>query len=93
MLAGFDELRGRAWTESLLQMRYEDPRWRPLMDLEGLRKWMVADPATMEGYLVLNEAVRAAAALPRPIRPADAPTKGPSVCAVGFSGPLYDCST
>ncbi len=57
VLAGFDEPRGRAWTESLLQMRYDDPRWRPLMDLEGLRKWMVADPATMEGYQVLNEAV------------------------------------
>ena len=37
-------------------MNYDDPRWRPLMDLEGLRKWIVADPTIMEGYRVLNEA-------------------------------------
>jgi ABC-type phosphate/phosphonate transport system substrate-binding protein len=57
VLAGFSEVKGRAWTESLLRMRYDDPRWRPLMDMEGLKKWIAADPATMEGYQVLREAV------------------------------------
>jgi hypothetical protein len=39
------------------EMRYEDPRWRTLMDLEGLRRWVAADPDIMAGYRVLFEAV------------------------------------
>jgi ABC-type phosphate/phosphonate transport system substrate-binding protein len=57
VLADFPEDLGRAWTSSLLAMRYDDPRWRELMDLEGLKQWVRADPATMEGYRVLFEAV------------------------------------
>jgi ABC-type phosphate/phosphonate transport system substrate-binding protein len=57
VLAGFPEAKGRAWTESLVRMKYDNPRWRPLMDLEGLKKWIEADPTTMEGYHVLSEAV------------------------------------
>src|SRR5262249_23282379 len=37
-LADFPEDAGREWTESLLKMRYDDPRWRGLMDLEGLKR-------------------------------------------------------
>jgi len=48
---------GRRWTESLLAMSYDNPRWRPLMDLEGLKRWIAADPAVLEGYRVLLEAV------------------------------------
>src|SRR4029077_16545999 len=52
-LADFPEDLGRRWTESLLRMRYDDPRWRELMDLEGLKRWIPADAATLEGYRVL----------------------------------------
>jgi ABC-type phosphate/phosphonate transport system substrate-binding protein len=57
VLARFPEDVGRAWTESLLRMRYDDARWRPLMDQEGLKRWVVADPETLAGYRVLEEAV------------------------------------
>jgi ABC-type phosphate/phosphonate transport system substrate-binding protein len=57
VLADFPEDLGRRWTEVLLGMRYDDPRWRPLMDLEGLKQWIRADPEVLEGYRVLFEAV------------------------------------
>jgi ABC-type phosphate/phosphonate transport system substrate-binding protein len=57
VLADFPEDVGRRWTESLLGMRYDNPRWRELMDLEGLKRWARADPAILEGYRVLFEAV------------------------------------
>jgi ABC-type phosphate/phosphonate transport system substrate-binding protein len=57
VLAGFPEELGRRWTDSLLAMRYEDPRWRPLMDLEGLKRWVAADAEILEGYRVLFDAV------------------------------------
>ena len=57
VLGDFPEDLGRRWTDSLLAMRYEDPCWRGLMDLEGLKRWVRADPATMEGYGVLFDAV------------------------------------
>jgi phosphonate transport system substrate-binding protein len=47
---------GNAWTDSLLRMRYDDQRWRELMDLEGLKRWLPADTRTMKGYDVLFEA-------------------------------------
>lgn len=56
-LADFPDDLGRRWTESLLSMRYDDPRWRELMDLEGLKRWLPADAATMAGYQVIFEAV------------------------------------
>jgi len=40
---------GRRWTESLLAMRYDQPRWRELMDLEGLKRWIRPDAAVLEG--------------------------------------------
>jgi ABC-type phosphate/phosphonate transport system substrate-binding protein len=57
VLGDFPEELGRRWTESLLRMSYEDLRWRGLMDLEGLKRWVRAEPATVEGYRVLFEAV------------------------------------
>ncbi len=48
---------GRRWTDALVNMSYDDPQWRPLMDLEGLKKWIRADPDILEGYHVLFEAV------------------------------------
>jgi ABC-type phosphate/phosphonate transport system substrate-binding protein len=58
VLANFPEELGRRWTDSLVAMRYEDPRWRSLMDLEGLKRWLAADPAILKGYNVLFEAVQ-----------------------------------
>lgn len=55
-LADFREDRAATWTEALLSMSYEDPRWRRLMDQEGLKRWVRADEAILEGYRVLFEA-------------------------------------
>jgi ABC-type phosphate/phosphonate transport system substrate-binding protein len=56
-LADFPEDLGRRWTNSLLGMDHDNPRWRELMDLEGLKRWVRAEPAILEGYRVLLEAV------------------------------------
>jgi phosphonate transport system substrate-binding protein len=56
-LADFAEDVARRWTEALLKMSYDDPRWRGLMDQEGLKHWVRADDAILEGYRVLFEAV------------------------------------
>jgi ABC-type phosphate/phosphonate transport system substrate-binding protein len=56
-LADFAEDLGRQWTDSLVAMRYDNPRWRPLLDLEGLKRWVRAEPAILEGYQVLFDAV------------------------------------
>jgi phosphonate transport system substrate-binding protein len=57
VLADFPGDVGKAWTESLVKMRYDDPQWRELMDLEGLKRWLPADAALMKGYDGLFEAV------------------------------------
>jgi ABC-type phosphate/phosphonate transport system substrate-binding protein len=57
-LAEFPADLGRRWVEALLAMSYEDPRWRPLMDLEGLKRWIRPDDAVLEGYRVLFDAVK-----------------------------------
>lgn len=56
-LAAFSADRARRWTESLLAMSYDDPRWRDIMDLEGLKRWVRATPDILDGYGVLFEAV------------------------------------
>jgi ABC-type phosphate/phosphonate transport system substrate-binding protein len=53
----FPRERGEQWTETLLAMHADDPRWRKLMDLEGLKRWVRADAAILEGYRVLFETV------------------------------------
>jgi phosphonate transport system substrate-binding protein len=58
VLADFPGAQARAWTESLLKMRYDDPRWRTLMDQEGLKRWLAADDEILKGYDVLQEAVQ-----------------------------------
>jgi ABC-type phosphate/phosphonate transport system substrate-binding protein len=55
-LDAFPQERAQRWTDSLLRMNYEEPRWRKLMDLEGLRRWVRADPAILRGYEVLFDA-------------------------------------
>jgi ABC-type phosphate/phosphonate transport system substrate-binding protein len=56
-LADLPEDVGRRWTDALVAMDYGDPRWRGLMDLEGLKRWVRADEAILEGYRVLFDAV------------------------------------
>jgi phosphonate transport system substrate-binding protein len=56
VLDDFPQEVGKAWTDSLLRMRYDDQRWRELMDLEGLKRWLPADAETMKGYDALFEA-------------------------------------
>src|SRR5262249_11852759 len=56
-LASFPEHLGRRWTDSLLRMTYDNPRWRALMDQEGLKSWRPAEPEVMNGYQVLFDAV------------------------------------
>jgi ABC-type phosphate/phosphonate transport system substrate-binding protein len=56
-LDDFPEDLGRRWAESLLAMRYEDPCWRGLMDLEGLKRWVRPDPEVLQGYQALFDAV------------------------------------
>ncbi len=56
-LADFPDDAARRWVASLLAMRFEDPCWRPLMELEGLRRWVTPDGETMKGYESLLDAV------------------------------------
>jgi phosphonate transport system substrate-binding protein len=49
VLADFPKDVGDAWTQSLIAMRYDDPQWRELMDLEGLKRWLPADDQIMKG--------------------------------------------
>jgi phosphonate transport system substrate-binding protein len=42
------------FTELVLDMHWEDPQVRPLMELEGLREWM---PGRLEQYAILERAV------------------------------------
>jgi phosphonate transport system substrate-binding protein len=56
-LADFPAALAERWTIALLSMRYDNPRWRELMDLEGLKQWIHADSAILEGYRVLFDAV------------------------------------
>lgn len=46
-LPDFDRDLGAAWTDALLRMNYNDPKWRRLMDLEGLTAWV---PGRKVGY-------------------------------------------
>jgi len=57
VLEGFPEYLAQRWTEILLAMSYDDPRYRELMDLEGLKRWLRATPDIMEGYRGLFRAV------------------------------------
>lgn len=54
VLDDFPQDVGERWTESLLAMRYDDPKWRTLMDQEGLKRWI---RPRMDGYDILFTAV------------------------------------
>jgi ABC-type phosphate/phosphonate transport system substrate-binding protein len=57
VLADFPPDLAQQWTDALVRMPYQDPCWRPLMDMEGLKRWVRAEPAIMKGYQVLFDAV------------------------------------
>jgi ABC-type phosphate/phosphonate transport system substrate-binding protein len=56
-LSNFPDELARHWTQSLLAMKFEDPCWRPVMEMEGVRRWVAADAKVLEGYNSLMEAV------------------------------------
>ena len=53
-LASLEESRYKPWVEALLKMDYNNAEHRPLLDMEGLKRWL---PAQTEGYRTLFEAV------------------------------------
>lgn len=55
-LPDFDQGRAAAWSAALLAMDYNDPRWRPYMELEGVVRWL---PGRKEGYEVVAAAMAA----------------------------------
>jgi ABC-type phosphate/phosphonate transport system substrate-binding protein len=54
VLDDFDPDLARRWTEALLRMDFNNPRWRRLMDLEGLSAWV---PGRKDGYESLRAAI------------------------------------
>jgi len=52
---GADQPATARFVELLLAMSYADPNVRPLLDLEGLKKWL---PGRLEGYAALEKAVQ-----------------------------------
>ncbi|MFN2477834.1 MAG: phosphate ABC transporter substrate-binding protein, partial [Pseudonocardiaceae bacterium] len=43
------------WVDQLLAMDYDNPAHRPILEMEGLRRWVPPQP---EGYQSLFEAVK-----------------------------------
>jgi phosphonate transport system substrate-binding protein len=58
-LAGFPDELAKRWTDSLLAMKFEDPCWRPVMEMEGVRRWLPTDDEILRGYDSLHQAIDA----------------------------------
>ena len=54
-LPTLDEERTAPWVQHLLAMDWDNPEHRPILEMEGLRRWV---PPRLEGYASLFEAVR-----------------------------------
>lgn len=54
--AGLDSALERTFVDALAAMSWENPKHRPVLEAEGLRKWLAADTS---GYDSLREAARA----------------------------------
>lgn len=52
---GLDDDIGRRFAEALSKMSFDDPRHRPVLEAEGLKRWLSAD---VSGYSSLREAGR-----------------------------------
>jgi ABC-type phosphate/phosphonate transport system substrate-binding protein len=50
------EERATPWVEHLLAMDWDNPAHRPILEMEGLRRWV---PPQLDGYRSLFEAVAA----------------------------------
>jgi len=61
VLDSLDPGLGRAWSDALLAMDFDDPTLRPAMELESVRRWL---PSDREGYASLTAAMRAQGLLP-----------------------------
>jgi ABC-type phosphate/phosphonate transport system substrate-binding protein len=57
VLPSFSDADADRWTTALLAMKHSDPTWRSIMDMEGVTRWLRAEPAILEGYRVLFDAV------------------------------------
>jgi phosphonate transport system substrate-binding protein len=55
-LPSFDAKQAQPWSAALLDMSYDDPALRAVMDLEGVKRWL---PGDKSGYADLAEAMRA----------------------------------
>jgi ABC-type phosphate/phosphonate transport system substrate-binding protein len=55
VLPDFPEARAKEFLGPLFAMKYEDPKARPIMDLEGLKAWV---PGSTVGYASLAAAMR-----------------------------------
>ena len=51
----FSRDRERRFVQALFAMRYDDPKHREMMDMEGLKAWV---PGRTSGYTLLQEAVK-----------------------------------
>jgi ABC-type phosphate/phosphonate transport system substrate-binding protein len=61
--ADFDRDREARWLRSLFAMRYDDPRHRQMMELEGLKEWL---PGRTSGFGPLKAAIAAEQYFDRP---------------------------
>jgi ABC-type phosphate/phosphonate transport system substrate-binding protein len=55
VLEGMSQERTDPWLENLLAMDWDNPEHRPILEMEGLRQWVLP---RLEGYDSLFEAVR-----------------------------------
>ena len=53
-LPTLDDERAQPWVAQLLAMDFDDPAHRPILEMEGLRRWVLPD---LDGYAALFEAV------------------------------------
>jgi ABC-type phosphate/phosphonate transport system substrate-binding protein len=60
---GLDDEIGRSFGEALAKMSFDDPSHRPVLEAEGLKRWL---PADLGGYDSLREASRAQGFLQQP---------------------------
>lgn len=66
--AGLESEIETRFTEALLQMRIENPAHKPILEAEGLRRWI---PAAVDGYGSLEEACREQGLFRRPVAPSN----------------------
>lgn len=61
-LPALDDERAQPWVDQLLAMDFDNPAHRPILEMEGLRRWVLPQ---LDGYASLFEAVREQGISPR----------------------------